>query len=229
MRTASHAPHPVLYRPVTKRVTNGASGTVSGEGGDQALSRGGMASENGRPERQRTLRLVSGRAGQAESKTGRSKKLTRLRTASSSRSNVGQAMTGITLLCRPADGSRRVRQSPLTFAVVVTQFVTHRSKCRVFRTFIQLVARSARSRSATRRPYVIPEQCEQAPAQRNRLQPSPITTKRHYKCSHASQVRTHRSTVQHVDAGLPPAALTVASWCAGTYAAGATLTLTSIG
>ncbi|MDT7594747.1 MAG: hypothetical protein QOJ06_293 [Pseudonocardiales bacterium] len=31
MVAASHAPHPVLYRPVTNRVTNGASGTASGE------------------------------------------------------------------------------------------------------------------------------------------------------------------------------------------------------
>lgn len=41
MLAASHAPPPVLYRPVTNHVTNGASDTASGEGGDQALSRGG--------------------------------------------------------------------------------------------------------------------------------------------------------------------------------------------
>lgn len=45
---------------MTNRVTNGASGTATGEGGGQALSRGGMASENGRTDQQRTLRLVSG-------------------------------------------------------------------------------------------------------------------------------------------------------------------------
>jgi hypothetical protein len=68
-----------------------ASGTARGEGGDQALSRGGMASENGRPadsgrfDSYRGGWASRGGRGKTESKTGRSKKLTRLRRASSSR------------------------------------------------------------------------------------------------------------------------------------------------
>jgi hypothetical protein len=34
-------------------------------------------------------------------------------------------MTGRLLRCRPADASTRVREGPSTYAVVVTQFVTH--------------------------------------------------------------------------------------------------------
>jgi hypothetical protein len=50
-------------------------------------------------------------------------------TASSSRSNAGRTMTGGQPHCRPADVSPGVRECSPTYAVVVTQFVTHSPAC----------------------------------------------------------------------------------------------------